>query len=120
MPSLLWAALGLAVGGLLSLLASRLPVDAPLTRWPPRSHAGGERLGLLAALPVAGWLAQRGRCRHCGGRLDPRYPVTEALCALTFGLLWWRFGASPETLIGSLYAAVLWLIFLIDWQHHLI
>lgn len=116
----LWALVGLAVGYLVSVLASRLPDRRPLTRWPPRCHAGHEPLSPREWAPLLGYLSQRGRCRHCGAALDARYPAVEALCAVSFGLLWWRFGASLETGIGSLYAAVLWLVFLIDWQHHLI
>lgn len=120
LAALLWGAVGLLVGGVLSVLASRLPGRLPLLGWPPRCHANREPLEPRDVLPVVGWLAQGGVCRHCGGRLDFRYPLMEALCGLTFGLLWWRFGPGAEALIGSLYAAVLWLIFTVDWQHHLI
>ncbi len=120
----LWAALGLLVGGIVSFLASRLPAPSlgrPLRLGGPlRCHAGGEPLAPLDLIPVVGWLLQRGRCRHCGRPIDARFPLTEALCALTFGLLWWRFGPSIELLVGSLYAASLWLIFIVDWRHHLI
>src|SRR4051794_15067192 len=106
-----WGLAGLAVGFLLSLLASRLPDRRPLLAWPPRCHANREPLALAEYAPIVGFVGQRGRCRHCGAALDGRYPVVEALCALSFGLLWWRFGLSTEVFIGSFYAAILWLIF---------
>jgi len=120
MDALLWGLVGWAVGGLVAIVASRLPYGLPLGGWPPKCHACQKTLAPLDWLPVVGYLLQRGRCRHCGGALDVRLPLTEALCAATFAALWWRHGFGPLTLIGSLYAAILWLVFLIDWRHHLI
>ena len=119
----LWTVLGLLTGSLVSWLAARLPFDRPLWRWPAHCHGKGEALALWQLVPVVGYLLQRGRCARCGAAIDARYPITEALCALSFGLIWARFSelASPATLlIGSFYAAVLWLVFLVDWRHHLI
>jgi len=43
-------------------------------------------------VPIVSWLLLRGRCRHCGARISPRYPIVEALTALFFAVVGARFG----------------------------
>ena len=38
------------------------------------------------------YLALRGRCRSCGAKISPRYPVVEAITGLLSGLIAWHFG----------------------------
>ena len=38
-------------------------------------------------IPIFGWILLRGKARCCGAKLSWRYPATEALTALLFGLL---------------------------------
>lgn len=53
--------------------------------------ACGTRLGPADLVPLASWLALRGRCRHCRAPIDVSYPLTEIACllvpALAFALL---------------------------------
>jgi leader peptidase (prepilin peptidase)/N-methyltransferase len=38
-------------------------------------------------IPIVGWLILRGRCRHCGLPISPRYPLVEALtCGLALAV----------------------------------
>lgn len=76
------AVLGAIVGSFLGTV---------LIRWPQgRSAAGGRSQcdGCGAALspaelvPIFSYLASRGRCRRCGGRVDPRHVAIEAAAAL--------------------------------------
>jgi len=66
------AAVGLAVGSFLNVVAHRLPrgesVVVPRSRCP---HCGG---GIAARdnIPVVSFLLLRGRCRTCGGRISWR------------------------------------------------
>ena len=41
-------------------------------------------------VPVLGWLWLRGRCRDCGAKISPRYPLVELAVGLVFLLVgWW-------------------------------
>ncbi|MFP4130430.1 MAG: prepilin peptidase [Halorhodospira sp.] len=96
--------LGLVVGSFLNVVSHRLPEmlqrrwraeaqavlgeDAGAEAAPPAYHLGwppshcpqcGNRLGALENIPLLSYLAQRGRCRHCGARIPGRYPIVEAL-----------------------------------------
>ena len=74
---------GLAIGSFLNVVVYRLPRGMSVSRPPSHCTACDARLGALDNVPVLSWLALRGRCRHCGAPISPRYPVIE----LTTGLL---------------------------------
>ncbi len=79
--------LGLSLGSFSSVL---------LTRTAPDDSLGGRSrcpqcrkpLGALELIPLASYLLQRGRCRGCGTRISPRYPLLELFGALAFGTAW--------------------------------
>lgn len=117
------ALLGLVVGSFLNVIIHRLPRmmerewndqcaelrgERPASKpaynlATPRSAcpACGHRITALENIPVASWLALRGRCRACGARISARYPVVEMLTAALSGLVAWHFGWSLA-LIGGL------------------
>lgn len=58
--------------------------------------ACGQVLAWWALVPVASWVAMRGRCASCGVRISPVYPAVEAIMgagsgvlALLLGFSWW-------------------------------
>lgn len=64
-----------------------------------RSHCDlcGAGLTLRDLIPVFSWLFAGGRCRHCGAKLSPAYPIAEtlgglggALCFFAFPFQWSR------------------------------
>lgn len=81
MPPLLGGLVGLAVGSFVAAL---------LLRWPQGRTLGGRSrcdgcsaaLGAAELVPLLSFAAQRGRCRRCGARIDPRHPLLEAAGAL--------------------------------------
>ncbi|MGQ9513347.1 prepilin peptidase [Thermodesulfitimonas sp.] len=76
--------MGLFVGSFLNVVIYRLPRRESVV-WPPsRCPACGERLQWCDLIPVVSYFILRGRCRHCGGRISPRYPAVELLTAGLF------------------------------------
>ena len=75
------AVMGACVGSFLNVVAWRLPRQESVVLPPSRCPHCGTRLAWFENLPVLGWLALRGRCRHCGAPISPRYPAVELLCA---------------------------------------
>lgn len=96
--------LGLAFGSFLNVCVSRWPVGESIVR--PRSHCRrcGHALPWWENLPLASWLALRGRCARCHAWIGWRYPLVE----LAVGALWtlpaWRF--LTESLDPSLPVAL--------------
>jgi len=64
----------------------------------PPSHCRhcGHRVCALENIPVLSYLALRGRCASCGGRIGLRYPLVEIVTALLSVLVVRRFGIGWE------------------------
>ena len=69
---------GLIIGSFLNVVAWRLPRGESLAH--PASHCPrcDAPVKPYDNIPVLSWLLLRGRCRHCGEPISPRYPLVEA------------------------------------------
>lgn len=98
------AVLGLMVGSFLNVVIHRLPKmmergwqqqcaelrgEQPAAQPPynlliPRSACPhcGHAIGAWENIPVVSYLVLRGKCKGCGARISPRYPVIEAISGL--------------------------------------
>ena len=67
-------------------------------------------------VPLLSWAVQRGRCRRCGARIDPRHPAIELAAALVGGV---ALAAHPGLLgpVTALFGWWLLLIAIIDLEH---
>jgi leader peptidase (prepilin peptidase)/N-methyltransferase len=75
---------GLVVGTLLNVCASRLPYEKSLL-WPgPRCQSCLQQIHPLDCLPVISYLRLHGKCRTCGASIPWKYPVVELVTALLF------------------------------------
>lgn len=81
--------LGGAVGSFLNVVVYRMPAGMSLIR--PGSHcpACESAIRWYDNVPIFGWICLRGRCRDCGIRISPRYPIVETLTAAMFLALGW-------------------------------
>jgi leader peptidase (prepilin peptidase)/N-methyltransferase len=57
-----------------------------------------------------------GRCSSCHVKISPRYPLVEVTTGVLFGLIAWRFGAEPVSLLWCGFAATLVALAGIDWD----
>lgn len=130
--------LGLAIGSFLNVVIHRLPlmlergwklesaellgvpVEAPpsigLARPRSRCPSCGHAIAWHENIPVLSWLRLGGRCSACKARISPRYPLVELFTAAMFGLVGWRFGATPLALLWCGFVAVLIALAAIDWD----
>jgi len=92
--------------------AETLSLSRPRSRCPSCGHA----ITWCENIPVLSYLWLRGRCSECKTRISPRYPLVELLTGILFGLVGWRFGATPVALLWCGFAAVLVALSGIDWD----
>ena len=99
------AVLGAIVGSFVAALVMRWPRGESVVAGRSRCDACGETLRASELVPLLSYLAQRGRCRRCAARIDPKHPAVELAGALigavavlahplplalvTAGLGWW-------------------------------
>lgn len=98
--------LGLAIGSFLNVVVHRVPAGIPLTR-ESRCPACGAPVRAWQNVPIASWLALRGRCASCRARIGTRYPLVEAATAVAFvAVTAWAL-TDPEALQGGVAWAAL-------------
>ena len=123
--------LGLVVGSFLNVVILRLPARL-MHAWreqsrelldiqepaadarPPglvweSSHCPNckHKLGALENIPLASWLALRGRCRHCRVPISIQYPLIELLTGICSAAIVWKFGVSWQAGAGLLLTWIL-------------
>src|SRR4051794_27311831 len=95
------------LGSFLNVVAFRLPRGGPLGRPASPCPSCGGAVRRYDNVPVLSWLWLRGRCRGCGERISPRYPVVEAVTALLFVALLAIKGVERDALAGLALGLVL-------------
>jgi leader peptidase (prepilin peptidase) / N-methyltransferase len=108
------------IGSFLNVVAHRLPRGESLVT--PGSHCPGCGVPVRPYdnIPVLSWLFLRGRCRSCGVRISPRYPLVELLTAAVFALVVALNGLDEELLLELPFAAALIALAAIDLDHRLL
>ncbi len=94
------AVMGGVFGSFINVVVYRLPRRMSLSRPGSQCPACGHAIRWRDNVPVFGWLMLRGRCRDCSAAISARYPLVEALVALTSALLAWA-EAAPRVMPES-------------------
>jgi leader peptidase (prepilin peptidase)/N-methyltransferase len=112
--------LGLCVGSFLNVVIYRLPRGQSLSTPPSRCTRCGRPLRWSDNIPVISWLVLRGRCRTCGERISPQYPIVEAVTALIALVI--VAMTPPGVVLASrlVFAALLIALFVIDLEHQIL
>lgn len=118
--AVLAAVLGAIVGSFLNVVAYRLPRKESLLHPPSRCPECGTPIKPYDNVPVLGWLWLRGKCRACGAKISPRYPLVEAITGVLCALCVLVYGADSDVWAPLLFVLLLVPITLIDLEHHII
>lgn len=113
-------ALGAIVGSFLNVVAYRLPRGESLLQPGSRCPRCEAPIRSYDNVPVLSWLLLRGRCRCCGERISPRYPIVELATGLLFAGTLAARGDRPELWLWLPFIAILVAVTLIDLDHRII
>ena len=84
--TLLWPVLAAPfIGSLLGVLIRRLPAGRPVLWARSACESCGHPLGPTDLVPLVSYATQRGRCRHCGARIQ-RFHIIIELAAVAVAL----------------------------------
>ncbi len=112
--------LGLVLGSFLNVCIHRLPLGLSVVR--PRSACPscGAPIAWYQNVPVASWIALRGRCAWCPAAISWRYPFVESLGGVTLLVLWRLYGPSAAFPITAFFALAMIALFFTDYDHQLL
>lgn len=114
------AGLGLIAGSFLNALLFRYRTGASVLAGRSQCMRCGHALGALDLVPVLSYALLGGRCRYCGARISPQYPLVELGAAVLLAGTWVLY---PEPLWFAFWALVhltLLFIFVYDLRHKII
>jgi leader peptidase (prepilin peptidase)/N-methyltransferase len=114
------ALLGALIGSFLNVVIHRVPLGESLVS--PGSHCPscGAAVRTRDNIPILSWLLLRGRCRDCGAPISPRYPIVEALTAVSFGAVVLARGFDDDLWLELPFVACLIALAGIDLDHKLL
>src|SRR3954464_5720646 len=113
-------AAGAVIGSFLNVVAHRVPRGESLVSPGSRCPGCGTPIKPYDNVPVLSWLLLRGRCRACGVRISPRYPLVEAINGLPGAAGAGDQGAVSDAWLGLAFVLVLVPIVLINLDVRLI
>ena len=105
---LLWLVpMGAAMGSFINCMADRIPRGVSLRKPPSYCDSCHTTLTPPELVPLASWLIQRGRCKHCGAGIPARNFWLEVFTTLTPVALFLLLGAALPVLLATL---AVWLV----------
>jgi leader peptidase (prepilin peptidase)/N-methyltransferase len=118
--SIMATLLGLLLGSFFNVCIYRIPEGKSIVHPPSACPKCGHQLQPLDLIPIASWFFLGGKCRYCKEPVSPRYALVELLTAITFLVIYLRYGLSMNTLALLVLMSVLIIVFFIDLDHMII
>lgn len=108
---------GIIIGSFLNVCILRLPHGESLINGPSHCMTCGERIKFYDLIPLFSWLILRGKCRHCGSKISPRYPIVEFLNGAMFVLVFLRYDFfTVKPVLFALFCSALIVVAFMDWD----
>jgi len=112
--------IGISLGSFYNVLIYRIPRNISVIFPSSRCPSCGHRIRWYDNIPILSYLILRGRCRHCGERISPQYPIVESVSGLLAVLAVYRWGVSPDGVFMYLFFSALLVASLIDLRFFII
>ncbi len=107
---------GICIGSFLNVVIIRLPRGESLIKRASHCMTCGAKIRAIDLVPVFSWLFLRGKCRNCGEKISPRYPIVEALNGLLYVADFFVFGLNWNMVLMCLFTSVLIVVGFMDWD----
>ncbi len=111
---------GLCIGSFLNVCIFRIPHAQSIVHPPSACPGCGALIRFYDNIPLLSYTLLKGRCRHCGASISPRYPAVELVTGLSALAVYAAFGPTFPALVYFAFIATLWVVTLIDIDHRII
>jgi leader peptidase (prepilin peptidase)/N-methyltransferase len=117
MEAALIVLLGLIIGSFLNVVIHRLPLKQDIVFRPSHCPRCQAAIPFYLNVPLLSYVVLLGRCRSCGERISPRYPLVEALTGFSFWLAYARHGLTLHGAACAVFLCLLIALAFIDLEH---
>ncbi|MBM6619754.1 prepilin peptidase [Bacillus suaedaesalsae] len=106
--------IGLTLGSFYNVVGLRIPQNESIST--PRSHCTScnRTLSSYELIPVFSYIFLRGKCKTCGAKVSPIYPIMELITGLLFLYSGLTLGWSLELLLALSFISMLVIISVSD------
>jgi len=118
--TIVFAVFGLLVGSFLTVVVSRMPARRSVVGGRSECPECGATIAARDNVPVASYVALRGRCRSCGGPISAEYPLTELATGALFVVASVALHPVWVSALIAPFLAILLAVSLIDLRHRII
>jgi leader peptidase (prepilin peptidase) / N-methyltransferase len=112
--------LSLTLGSFYNVVALRVPAKESLLNPPSHCPNCNTRLKARDLFPVISYLLSGGKCRYCGTRVSPLYPLGEAATGLLFLWVYLQFGLTGKGILGFILVSLAVIVTVADLKYMLI
>jgi leader peptidase (prepilin peptidase)/N-methyltransferase len=112
--------LGSVVGSFLNVCIYRIPRGESIIFPGSRCPSCNNPVRPWDNIPVISYIFLGGKCRYCRKGISPRYPLVEALNALFYSALLWRYGVGWNFAVYCILVSALVVITFIDLDFQII
>ncbi|MCG7345009.1 prepilin peptidase [Sporosarcina sp. ACRSL] len=112
--SLLFFIFGIIFGSFFNVVGLRVPKKESIVSPPSHCTKCNRRLRLLDLIPIFSYVALRGKCRGCGQKISPMYPLMEFATGVLFAFTYTQVGFTYELIIAILFVSLLVIITVSD------
>jgi leader peptidase (prepilin peptidase) / N-methyltransferase len=118
--AIVFGVFGLLVGSFLTVVTHRIPRGETVVAGRSKCPGCGATIRARDNVPLLSYLLLRGRCRACGARISPEYPLTELATALLAAGASLRFHSLLVAAMVAAFLAVLLALALIDARYRVL
>ena len=108
---------GICVGSFLNVVIYRLPRNESLVKRASHCTTCGAKIRVIDIIPIISWVfILRGKCRSCGEKISPRYPIVEALNGIIWVITVTVMDFNFKSLMYCIFFSILICLGFMDWD----
>ncbi|MBD7908386.1 prepilin peptidase [Sporosarcina gallistercoris] len=111
---------GLVFGSFFNVVGLRVPKKESIVSPPSHCTICNRRLTVIDLVPIVSFVFLRGKCRGCGTKISPIYPLMELVTGVLFAFSFYSLGFSVELAVALLFISMLVIITVSDIAYMLI